>query len=164
MFGTFQVVPAVCVSLFTFSNSFFFILIWMDVYFFSFVSNHCFESLVSFLSLLVPCIFLFILLCTAFTFSSVLQPYLIISVSCLITSVLNSASESLAISSSISFFWSFDLFFHLGHISLSWCTCYVVRWRGLRYSPGRDNPLCCLLVLSVREGSERERWGSFALL
>ena len=34
----------------------------------------------------------------------------------------------MSISLCLSSFWgSFDLFFHLGHISLSWCTCYIVR-------------------------------------
>ena len=34
-------------------------------------------------------------------------------------SVLNSASDGLLISISFSSFWSFDLSFHLGHVSLS---------------------------------------------
>ena len=43
------------------------------------------------------------------------------SLSILITSVLNSASDRLVVSILFrsSFFWSFDLFFHLGHVSLS---------------------------------------------
>ena len=71
-----------------------------------FISSFCLKSLiwvlVSFPSLLVPCLFLFISLCVAFTFSSNLWPYSTISVSILITSVLNSASDRLAISSSFS--------------------------------------------------------------
>ena len=57
---------------------------------------------VSFPSLLVPCIYFFILLYIAFTSSSILWPYSTISVRILITSVLNSASDRLAISSSLS--------------------------------------------------------------
>ena len=50
------------------------------------------------------------------------------SLSILITSVLNSASDRLSISLLLSSFSGlFNLFFHLGHISLSWHTCYVVR-------------------------------------
>ena len=57
--------------------------------------------------------------------------------SILITSVLNSAPDRWAISSLLSyFFWSFDLFFHLGHISLSWSACYVVRGRALGIHQG----------------------------
>ena len=48
--------------------------------------------------------------------------------SILITSILNCASDRLAISSSLSWILEgFNLFFHLGHIFLSPCTCYVVR-------------------------------------
>ena len=35
------------------------------------------------------------------------------------------------------------MFFHLGHIFLSQCTCYVVRGQRRRYLPGSGNPLCC---------------------
>ena len=78
-----------------------------------------FHVAVSLPSLLVPCVLSFISLCIAFTSSFILRLYSIISVSILITSILNSASHRLAISWSLGFFWSFDLFFHLGHISLS---------------------------------------------
>ena len=57
---------------------------------------------ISFPSVLVPCIFSFIFLYIAFTFSSVLRPNSTISVSVLITSILNSASDKLALSSSLS--------------------------------------------------------------
>ena len=68
---------------------------------------------VSFLSLLVPYSFSFISLFIGFIFPSNLWPYSTNSVSILITSVLNSASDRLAISSLLSCsFWSFDLFFH----------------------------------------------------
>ena len=49
-------------------------------------------------------LFFFISLCIAFTSSFILWPYSVISVSILITAVLNSASDRLAISSSVFFF------------------------------------------------------------
>ena len=63
-------------------------------------------------------------------------------------SVLNCASDRLAISSSLSciFFWSFDLFFYLGHFFLSWCTCYF-KVRSLRCSPGWGNTGHCTVTL-----------------
>ena len=86
-----------------------------------FISSFCSKLFiwvqVYFPSLLVPCTFSFISLFIAFIFSSNLQPNSTNSVSFLITSVLNCASDRLAISSLLSciFFWGFDLFFHLGH-------------------------------------------------
>ena len=41
------------------------------------------------------------------------------SLSILLTSVFNSVSDRLLIFISFSFFWSFDMLFHLGHVSLS---------------------------------------------
>ena len=90
-----------------------------------FISSFCCKLLisvsVSFPSLLVPCIFFFISLCIAFTFSSILQPYSTISVGILITNVLNSASYRLAVSSLLSSsfgalicFFSWPIFFCLG--------------------------------------------------
>ena len=62
-----------------------------------FIFSFCSRSLVwvpvSFPSLLVPCMFFFISFYIAFTSSSILQSYPTISVSILITSVLNSASD-----------------------------------------------------------------------
>ena len=76
-----------------------------------------------------------------------------------ITSVLNCASDTLAISSLLSsFFWSFDLFFHLGHISLFRHTCYIVRGRTLGIH--LSNPPGCAAALPVGEGSEREQCSS----
>ena len=92
----------------------------------SFWSKSLIWVLVSLPSLLVPCIFFFILLFTSFTFSSILQPYSTISVSILITSVLNSASDRLAISLSLSSFFGFWSVLSFGPY-LSWCSCYTVR-------------------------------------
>ena len=55
------------------------------------------------------------------------------------------------------YFWSPDLFFHLGHFFLSWRACYV-KGRSLRCSPGRGNACHCAVTLYVREGSKREQW------
>ena len=83
-------------------SSFFWILVysfcsgWMFIS--SFLSKWLIWVLVSFLSLLIPCIFCFISLCISFTYPSILQPYSTISVSILITSLLNSASDWLVIS------------------------------------------------------------------
>ena len=108
-------------------SSFFWILVsslhsgWM------FISSFCYKLLVwvpvSFLSLLLPCIFFFIALCIAFTFP-LFCIYSTISVTILITSVLNCASDRLAISSLLScifsgalkcsVIWAIFFFFCLG--------------------------------------------------
>ena len=90
------------------SLSFFWILISSFCSSWMFLSSFCSKSLiwvpVSFPSLLVPCIFFFISLYIAFISYFILWPHSTISVSILITSVLNSASDRLAISSSLSSF------------------------------------------------------------
>ena len=127
------------------------------MFIYSFCSKLLIWVPVPFPSLLVHCIFFFISLCVAFTSSFILCLYSVISVSILITSVLNSASDCLAIFSWLSSFWSFDLFFHLDHIFLSWHTCYIVRGRVLGICQGWGNPGHCIVALSVGEGSEREQ-------
>ena len=77
----------------------------------------------------------------------------------LITSVLNCASDRLAISSLLSciFFWSFDLFFPLGHFFFlffffwSWHACYI-KGRSPRCSLGWGKAGRCALTLHVGEG------------
>ena len=116
-----------------------------------FISSLCSKSLiwvpVFFPSLLVPCIFFFISLCIAFTFSSILQPCSNISVSILITSILNCASDRLAISSFLSsvfgaliypFIWA--VFF------LSRCACYVVRVGALGIIQGRATHILVVVL------------------
>ena len=107
---------------------------------------------VSFLSLLVPCTFSFIALSIAFIFSSNLQPYSTNSVSIPITSVLNYASDRLAISSShsciisgaliCSFIWA--IFFFFLYLPLP----VTSEGRSLRYSLGRGKHVtvlwCCM--------------------
>ena len=86
-------------------SSFFWILVssfrssWMFICFYW--SKPLIWVLVSVLSPLVPCTFSFISLFIAFTFSCILWPCSTISVSILITSVLNSACDRLPISSSL---------------------------------------------------------------
>ena len=69
-------------SFFFFLNSCFFILFWLDVYFFLLVQILIWVP-IYFLPLFVPCTFSFISLCIAFTSFSVLHPYSIISMSIL---------------------------------------------------------------------------------
>ena len=113
----------------------------------------------SFPSLLVPCIFFFISLHITFISSFILQLNSISSVSILITSVLNSASDRLATSSLLScifsgaltcsFIWA--IFFVPG------CLLSSKGW-SLRCSPVWGNPRHCVVALCVGEGSEREQW------
>ena len=72
------------------------------------------------------------------------------SLSFLITSVLNCASDRLAISLLLSYIFSGALIcFFIWAISfLSQCTCYVVR----------GGALSCFVTLYVGEGSKREQW------
>ena len=102
--GRLKVVPEVPEPLLIFWDSCFFILFWLNV------SSFCSKPLtwvpVSFPSLLVPCTFAYISLFIAFTFSSNLGPYWTASVSILISSVLNYASDRLASSSSLSCIFS----------------------------------------------------------
>ena len=77
--------------------------------------------------------------------------------STLVTSVFSSASHRLSISLSFVLFLEFwpvlsfgPYFFVLVHL-----IC-CKRWN-LRYSPGQDNPLLCVVVLYVGECSEREQ-------
>ena len=135
--GMFQVVPEVPKSVFTFLNCLFLhsVQVWM------FISSLCSKLLiwvpVSFPSLLVPCLFFFSSLCIAFTFSSVLWPHSTISVSLLITSVLNCASDRLAISLSpssvFSGAWSVLSF---GPYFFVWACLLRSKGRSLMYSRG----------------------------
>ena len=110
---------------------------------------------VSFPWLLVPYIFSFISLFIAFTFSSILSPYLTKTVSILITSVLNYASDRLAMSSLLSYIFSgalicsfiWAIFFFLVSVHLS-CS----KGQSLRCSPGWGKPHWCVVMLYVGEG------------
>ena len=142
-------------------SSLFWILVSSFCYGWLFISSFSLKSLiwvlVSFPSLFVSYISFFISLFVAFTSFFILWPYSTISVSILITSVLNSASDRLTISSLhssfsgvlISFFiWA--VFFVLVHLLCS-------KGPSFRYLPGWDKSLCYIVVLYVGEGSEREQ-------
>ena len=93
----FKVVLEVPKPLLIFLNSCFFILFWLNVYLFLLVHT---VDLTQFPSLHSWFLVHFVIsLFIALTFSSILQPYSTNSVNILITSVLNSASDRLAISS-----------------------------------------------------------------
>ena len=130
-------------------------LFWLNVYF-CLVFQIVNLVPVSFPSLWVLCMFFFISLCIAFTSSFILQTYSIISLSILITIALNTASDRLAISLSLSSFSGVLI------CSFTWaiflCLRAPVSCKGwtLRYSPGWGTPLCGVVALSVGEGSERE--------
>ena len=124
--GMFKVVPEAPKTLLIFCNSCFFILFCLNVYFF--LLFQIVDLSPGFLPFTVGSLYIFLYF-TLYSLHFFLHfVSVLISVSILITSVLNSESDRLATSSSLSsFFWSFDLFFHLDHISLSWCTCYIIR-------------------------------------
>ena len=106
--GTFKVVPEVPKPLLIFLSSCFFILFWLNVYFFLLVQ--IVDLSLGFLPfLLVPWIVFFISPCIVFTSSPILWPYSTISVSILVTSILNCASDRLAISSLLSFIFFLEL-------------------------------------------------------
>ena len=116
-----------------------------------FISSFCSKSLVSvlvsFSSLLFPYIFSFMSPCIAISYSFILWPYSIISLSILINSVLNLhligwLSPHCLVC--LFFFWSFVLFFHLGHISFPQLACYIVRGRALGI---HQNGATCITAL-----------------
>ena len=72
----------------------------------------------------------------------------------LITSVLNPASDRLAISSVLSFLFSGALIcLHVGHIFFVPACLLCSNGQSLRYSPGQDNPLHCICGGGVWEGT-----------
>ena len=118
----------------------------------SFWSNPLIWVLVSLLSLLVPCIYFFISLFKAFTSSSILVTILNHFCEHLITSVLNSASDRLSMSLSLSSFSGFLSVLSFGpHFFVSMHLLYCKGWR-LRYSPGQGNPPCWVVSLYVGRG------------
>ena len=89
----------------------------------------------------------------SFTLSSILQPYATNSVSILITSVLNCASNRWAISLSLSYVFSGALicsFIWVIFFFWSRCTCYVVRGGALGVHQG--GATCTVLWGCVGEG------------
>ena len=97
----FKVVPEVPKSLLIFLNSCFFIVLWLNVYFFLLV--HTIDLSPSLLPFTVGSLYLFLyFIFHSLHFFLYFVPYSTISVSILITSVLNSASDRLVISSLLS--------------------------------------------------------------
>ena len=145
-----KIVPEVPKTLLIFLEFWFCHSVLVKCLFIPSVPNCWFESQFPSFHCWCPVFFFFISLFIAFNSSSILHPYTVISVSMLIPSVLNSESDRLAISSSFSsFFWSFDLFFHLGHISLSQYACYSVRDRAFVICQSRSThfTVCSLYIL-----------------
>ena len=108
---------------------------------------------VSFTSLLVPCTISFVYLSIGFIFSSGFQPNSTNYVSVLKISVLNCASDRLAIPSLLSYISSGALIYSFiwAIFFLSWCTCYV-KGRSLRCLPGWGNVGHCAVMLYVGNG------------
>ena len=148
-------------------NSCFFILFWSNVYFF--LLFQIVDLSPSFLPFTLGSLYIFLY----FTFHSLhffLYFMTILNQFCehWITNVLNSVSDRLAISSSLSSIFGVLMFFHLGHISLSWWACYIASdIVSLRYSPGCGNAHLCFVALCVGDGSKREQshllgpWSAF---
>ena len=121
----------------------------------SFFSKWLIWVLVSFPSLLVPCIFFFISLCIAFisSFCDWIQSFLRASwlpvfwtlhlIGCLSPYHLVLFLEFWSVLSFGSYFFVLAPLLHC-------------KERGLRYLSGRGNPLCCAVRLYVGEGSEGE--------
>ena len=145
----FKVVPEVPKPLLIFLNSCFFILFWLNVYFFLLVQTVDLSP--SFLPFAVPCIFSFTSFFIAFTFSSILRPYSTISVSILITSVLNPASDRLTICSLFSYIFSGVLIYSFiwAIYFLSPSACYIVRGGASGVHQGEATHIAGLCALYV---------------
>ena len=150
----FKVVPEVPKPLLIFLNSCFFILSWLNIYFF-----FCaFESQFPLPSLLVPCTFSFVSLSIAFIFSSSFQPNSTNSVSVLITSVLICASDRLSISSFLVLFLEFWSVLSFG--SYFFVSTHLLHCKGwsLNYSPEWGNTHSWVVAPYMGEGTKREQF------
>ena len=125
-----------------------------------FISSFYFNSLiwvpVSFPSLLVPCVFCFISLFIAFTFSSILWSYPFLWASWL------PVFWTLHLIDCLSLHWLLIFLELLSVLSFGsdfFVTAYLLHSKGqsLRYSPGWGNPHCWIVVLYVEERSEKEQ-------
>ena len=150
-FGTFKVVSEFPKPLLIFLNSCFFILFWLNVYFFLLVQT--IDLSPSFHPFTVGSLYIFLY----FTFHSLhfflyFVTILIHFCEHLITSVLNSASDRLSMSLSLSSFSGFLSVLSFGpHFFVSMHLLYCKGWR-LRYSPGQGNPPCWVVSLYVGRG------------
>ena len=123
----------------------------------SFGSKPLIWVMVFFPSLLVPCIFFFISLFIAFTFSSILWPYkLILSAARLPVFWTVHLIGWLSLHR-LFLFLELDLFFHFGPYFFVSVHLLCCNGQSFRYLPGPGNPLGCFVVLYVGEGSEREQ-------
>ena len=161
--GMFKVVPEVPKPLLIFLNSCFFILFWLNVYFFLLVQTVDLSP--SFLPFAVPCIFSFTSFFIAFTFSSILRPYSTISVSILITSVLNPASDRLTICSLFSYIFSGVLIYSFiwAIYFLSPSACYIVRGGALGVQQGGATHIAGLWALYGGRGLRGKNAACLAL-
>ena len=121
-----------------------------------FISSFYSKSLiwvpVSFLSLLVPCTFSFFSPFVVFTFSFILRPYRNISVSILLTSVLNSASDSLLSLHHLVLFLEFWSVLLIGRYFFVWTHLLHCKEWSLRYLPGQGNPSSWVVALYMDGG------------
>ena len=127
-------IPEAPYTILIFLNSFFFLLLWLNAYFFLMFQIIDLNPS-SFPSLLVPCGFFFISLSRACISSLMLSPYSVSSLSILITSVLNSASDSwlspfcLVLFLGFCSVLSFGPYFFASSIWLPLCVCFSVLHR-----------------------------------
>ena len=126
-----------------------------------FLSSFCSKLLShSFLQFTVGSLYIFLY----FTLHSIhtsfnLYLYSIMSVSILITSVLNSASDKLTVSSPLSSFSGILIYSFIWAIFLCLgVQLFHCKGQSLKYSPGQGNPFPCVMTLNVGDGSEREQY------
>ena len=155
--GTFKITPEVPKPFLIFLNSCFFILFQLNVYLSLLFWIVDLSS--GFLPFTVGSLYIFLYsLFIAFTFCSILWPCSIISVSILITSVLNSVLIGcLSLHRLVLFleFWSVLSFGPYFFVSAPPLHC---KGWSLGYLPGHSNPLHCVVVMYVGEGWEREQY------
>ena len=140
-------------------NPYLFILFQLNVYFF--LLFQIFDLSLSFLHFTVDSLYIFLYFTLySFCFFLYFATYSIISVSILITSVLNSVSDWLSLKGSpcplVLFlaFWSVLSFGPHFFVPAHLLGC---RGRSLRYSLGQGNPCHSVVMLSVREECDREQ-------
>ena len=143
-----------------FPSSCFFILFWLDVSFFLLV--HTVDLSSSFLPITIGSLYIFLYFTQqAFIFSSNLRPNATISMSILITSVLNCASDRLAISLLLSCISSGALicFFIWAIFFVLVCLFRKGAEPQVFTRAGQPKSMCCDAVCGG--GAEREQWCLF---
>ena len=155
--GMFKVVLEVPEPLLMFLNSCFFILFWLNVYLFLLLQ--IVDMSPSFLPFTVGSLYILLYFtCITFTSSSILWAYSAISVSILTTNVLNSASDSLAISLSLSSILELWSVLSFGPYFFSQHAYYVLRGRALGIRQGGATHITalwrCMWGRDLRENSK----------